>query len=105
MHSITDQSGYKLTANLDIAKQFVSYFSKLYNLPKTDPTTIDPSRNQIITEFLKQYSPSPISDTMAQDLDSPLTDIEAKLTLKQMKPGKTSYSRPFSPPTTPSLTR
>lgn len=48
---------------------------------------VNPLRNQMITDFLKQYSPPPISDTAAQNLDSPLTEIEAELALKQVKPG------------------
>lgn len=46
------------------------------------------SRKQLITEFMKQHSPSPISNTMAQDLDCPLSEKEAKLALKLMKPDK-----------------
>lgn len=45
-------------------------------------------RKRLITDFLKQHSPTPISESSFQDLDKPLTKEEADLALKQMKMGK-----------------
>lgn len=46
IHSLMDQSGRKLTCNPDIAKQFVDYYSKLYNLLSADTATTNSSRKQ-----------------------------------------------------------
>lgn len=72
----------------DIARQLVKYYSKLYNLPPTDPPTDENTRKQMIIAFLRQYSPTPISESIAQDLDTPLKREEVHLALKQMKTGK-----------------
>lgn len=52
-----------------------------------DSSKATTSRKQLIIDFLKQYSPSPISNTIAWDLKVPLTE-KAELALKQIKPGK-----------------
>lgn len=80
--------GTQTELNPDIAKQCVTYYSQLYNLPPTDPAKDKTSRKQKIIDFLKQYSPTPISDSLIQDLDNPLTNEEADLALKQMKTAK-----------------
>lgn len=37
IHSITDPYGRKLSTNLNIANQFLGYYSQLYNPSKSDP--------------------------------------------------------------------
>lgn len=88
IHHITDPSGRKLTKTLDIARQFVQYYSKLYNLASPTTATDSSTRPQMISEFLKQYIPNPISESIAQELNTPLTLTEVKNALKQMKAGK-----------------
>lgn len=88
IHSITDPSGCKLTKIPDIARQFVQYYSKLYNLHPPDHPANENARKEMIADFLKQYGPTPISDSTAQTLASPLTREEIDIALKQLKSGK-----------------
>lgn len=92
VHSLTDPSGYKLNSTPDIASHFVKYYSKLYNLPPYESTHDKTERKQMITKFLKQYSPHPILDSSFHELDKPLTKEEAEVALNLMKAGKKSGS-------------
>lgn len=87
IHSLSDTSGRKVNSTPDIAKQFVNYYTKSYNLPSSGIKNDRLGRKQMITDFLNKYSPTPISES-SQNLDKPLTKEEANLALKQMKTGK-----------------
>lgn len=106
IHSVVDPSGKKINQTPDIAKQFVKFYTKLYNLPQSDPPNDDTSRKQMIIQFLEQYGPTKISESTAQDLASPLTTDEVNWALTQIQvkalalmvyqPGTTNHTRKYS---------
>lgn len=103
--------GNKIETSTGIANHFKQFYFKLYNLPT--PLMTDPSqdRKKLIEDFLTQYSPRPISDAEAANLEKPITGKEIIDALKQLKPGKspgpdglpTSYYKTFTDMLTPHL--
>lgn len=89
--------GNPLVKNEDIAKEFESFYSKLYNL-RTDQTTQSTAdkRLDLITEFLANYSSKPITPQQSLELESRLSLLELESAIKQMKVGKSPGPDGFS---------
>lgn len=88
IHRITDPAGNTLEKAEEITDQFVQYFSKLYNLPNPQLTSTSTDWATTIQEFLKKYTPSPLTTKESTDLDLPLSIEETLNALKQLKLGK-----------------
>lgn len=81
--------GKTITKNCEIAKKFANYYSSLYDLRATDPSSIHPSkRTKDIKAFLGQFSLTKLPDENSASLESPITLEEWEQAIKQLKPGK-----------------
>lgn len=107
IHRINNTRGDAVVTNEGISSQFIQYFSKLYNLPTSQPTESKVNRLKAINDFLTQFGPTPLSPEDSHTLDLPLSTDELLFALKQMKTAKarvqmafrlvtTNPSRPFS---------
>lgn len=88
IHSLTDAKGQKILSNDQIADQFVQYYTQLYNLHPTSPQMEETQRTKSVRDFLMKYSPEPLSNEAASDLEQPISPTEINTVLKQLKPGK-----------------
>lgn len=87
--TIRTPSGKLLSNNDNIANHFAHYYTDLYNLlPEQKPQADSPLRKSIMPDFLTQYSPRPISQEQAHNIDSPLTSEEFVAANKEIKLGK-----------------
>ncbi|XP_077341175.1 uncharacterized protein LOC143986639 [Lithobates pipiens] len=89
VHTIKDPGGTAHTSSADIASQFETYYKSLYNLHSPSSThSTQRHREMLLTDFLEKYSPGKISDELASELDNPISDLELRQAIKQLKPGK-----------------
>ncbi|XP_040216804.1 uncharacterized protein LOC120946105 [Rana temporaria] len=88
VHYLTDEQGHKLLSSPDIAKHFVDYYTKRYNLLSPDSPTAQVARRGMMEEFLKEFGPTHLSEAAKTELDRPLNNQEVEVALKQMKSGK-----------------
>lgn len=104
IHSITPPSGSPITKTDCKARQFVSYFRDLYNLPNSASPLSPQDRAKLIDDFLTKYGPSPTPSEDLAHLGAPITVEEALAALKHLKMGKslgqdglsTGYYRAFA---------
>lgn len=62
IHYIRDKHGILHSKNEDIAKQFKTFYSTLYNLKQEQRNPVSPSsRTAQIRDFVAQFGPKPIS--------------------------------------------
>lgn len=88
IHTIKDPAGNTFITPEAIADQFIHYLTKLYNLPTTNTNGQTPDRRETIDNFLKQYSPTPITMEESAELNHPILLEETIAALKQLKMGK-----------------
>lgn len=83
IHHVRDPQGTLLVKNEDIAKEFESFYSKLYNL-QSNLTAQNTSETctELIKDFLSQYSPKPITLQQSLDLEGPISAIELEIAIK-----------------------
>lgn len=97
IHFIVDSTGKKRHSNSEIAQAFTQYYATLYNLPpEHKPQATLGSRADTIKEFLQQNGFKPLIKQQSSNIDGPLTLDEFRLTLKQMKSGKSPGPNGFS---------
>lgn len=86
IHHIRDKQGKLFSRNEDIAKQFETFYSKLYNLSHDHPDLSTPhSCTTQLQNFIAQFCPNLITTQQAEDLESPLSAEEINLAINQMK--------------------
>lgn len=89
IHSIHNNKGDLLVKNEEIAKEFESFYSKLYNLQADHVSQTTPDvRTELIKNFLARYSSNPITSQQSLDLESKLSITELETAVKQIKVGK-----------------
>lgn len=74
VHHVVDSNGVTHSRNEEIASQFYSFYSKLYNLESHvhRPILAD-ARSDLIREFLGKYNPRALSTVDRQALEAPLS--------------------------------
>lgn len=98
VHTIKDSLGKSSSVTADIASQFERYYTKVYNNLPFQPkaTTGHNPRKALIKDFLKKFSPKPISREDACEEDNPISEEELKIAIKQLKMGKRPGADSFS---------
>lgn len=89
VHCIVDRAGVAHSKNKEIARQFQSFYSKLYDLQSHKHRLVNENkRANLIQEFLGTYSPQALSAEDWQALEAQLSVEEWGKALKATKPGK-----------------
>lgn len=71
---IVDNSGVSYSKNEEIALQFHNYYKSLYNIQSTEHNpTLAEEKSNMISNFLRKYSPSALTVENQQALDAPLS--------------------------------